>query len=102
MPSAVFEWECSTGGQTPGGPSFNHSRRPKFGRPGLPGRLGQGDGTAGARRVTMVDTAAQTLRAGARNDLVTQLLGIWLLLAVFLDGWAHLHLPGLETFFTPW
>ena len=50
----------------------------------------------------MVDTAAQTLRAGARNDLVTQLLGIWLLLAVFLDGWAHLHVPGLETFFTPW
>ncbi|WP_427131146.1 hypothetical protein [Pseudarthrobacter sp. S9] len=33
---------------------------------------------------------------------MTELLGIWLLLAVFLDGWAHLHLPGLETFFTPW
>jgi hypothetical protein len=50
----------------------------------------------------MVDTAARTLRAGAGRDLVTELLGIWLLLAVFLDGWAHLHLPGLETFFTPW
>lgn len=50
----------------------------------------------------MVDTAAPTLRAGARKDLVTQLLGIWLLLAVFLDGWAHLHIPELETFFTPW
>jgi hypothetical protein len=23
-------------------------------------------------------------------------------LAVFLDGWAHLNLPSLETFFTPW
>ncbi|MFF2031330.1 hypothetical protein [Arthrobacter sp. NPDC058192] len=50
----------------------------------------------------MVETAPRTRRAGARRDLVTQLLGIWLLLAVFLDGWAHLHLPGLETFFTPW
>jgi len=50
----------------------------------------------------MVETAPRTRRTGARRDLVTQLLGIWLLLAVFLDGWAHLHLPGLETFFTPW
>ncbi|WP_426978213.1 hypothetical protein ACQCSU_03060 [Pseudarthrobacter sp. O4] len=50
----------------------------------------------------MVDTAARTRRAGAGRDLVTELLGIWLLLAVFLDGWAHLHLLGLETFFTPW
>ena len=50
----------------------------------------------------MVDTSARTLRAGARKDLVTELMGIWLLGAVFLDGWAHLHLPGLETFFTPW
>lgn len=50
----------------------------------------------------MVDTAVPALRAGVGRDLVTQLLGIWLLLAVFLDGWAHLHVPGLETFFTPW
>ncbi len=50
----------------------------------------------------MVGTAVPALRAGMRRDLVTQLLGIWLLLAVFLDGWAHLHVPGLETFFTPW
>lgn len=50
----------------------------------------------------MVVTAPRTLRADARRDLVTELLGIWLLLAVFLDGWAHLHVPGLETFFTPW
>jgi hypothetical protein len=36
------------------------------------------------------------------RDMVTELLGVWLLLAVFLDGWAHLNLPSLETFFTPW
>ena len=41
------------------------------------------------------------LKPGVR-DLVTELLGVWLLLAVFLDGWAHLNLPSLETFFTPW
>lgn len=41
------------------------------------------------------------LKPGLR-DLVTEFLGLWLLLAVFLDGWAHLNVPGLETFFTPW
>lgn len=49
----------------------------------------------------MLDTARNT-RAGGLRDLVTELLGLWLLLAVFLDGWAHLNVPGLETFFTPW
>ena len=49
----------------------------------------------------MLETARNT-RTDARRDLVTELLGLWLLLAVFLDGWAHINLPGLETFFTPW
>ena len=49
----------------------------------------------------MLETAHNT-RAGGLRDLVTELLGVWLLLAVFLDGWAHLNLPSLETFFTPW
>jgi hypothetical protein len=49
----------------------------------------------------MLDTAGNTVMNG-RRDLVTELLGVWLLLAVFLDGWAHLNLPSLETFFTPW
>ena len=26
----------------------------------------------------------------------------WLVGGVFLDGWAHNHIPALETFFTPW
>ena len=29
-------------------------------------------------------------------------LGTWLVLGVFVDGWAHFNRPGLETFFTPW
>lgn len=49
----------------------------------------------------MLETARNT-RAGGLRDLVTELLGLWLLLAVFLDGWAHLNVPSLETFFTPW
>jgi hypothetical protein len=26
----------------------------------------------------------------------------WLVGGIFLDGWAHTHIPSLETFFTPW
>lgn len=26
----------------------------------------------------------------------------WLMLGITLDGWAHNHIPSLETFFTPW
>lgn len=37
-----------------------------------------------------------------RRDLITGILGAWLLLSVFLDGWAHMNLDGAETFFTPW
>ena len=36
------------------------------------------------------------------RDLLTDVLGLWLLLAVFVDGWAHFNRPALETFFTPW
>ena len=49
----------------------------------------------------MLETARNT-RTDSHRDLVTELLGLWLLLAVFLDGWAHINLPSLETFFTPW
>jgi hypothetical protein len=49
----------------------------------------------------MLETARNT-GTDSRRDLVTELLGLWLLLAVFLDGWAHINLPSLETFFTPW
>jgi hypothetical protein len=50
----------------------------------------------------MVDIVKPAVRPGGARDLVTQLLGLWLLLAVFLDGWAHLNMPALETFFSPW
>jgi len=33
---------------------------------------------------------------------VTVGLGAWLIGALFADGWAHLNVPELESFFTPW
>src|SRR6266540_947312 len=43
-----------------------------------------------------------SVRMGWRGDLVTAVLGAWLVGGAFLDGWAHNTRPGLETFFTPW
>jgi hypothetical protein len=39
---------------------------------------------------------------GARFDWLMAGLGAWLLGGLYLDGWAHIHVPALETFFTPW
>ena len=39
---------------------------------------------------------------GWRGDLVTAALAAWLVLGLFVDGWAHNTRPLLETFFTPW
>ncbi|MFI5912949.1 hypothetical protein [Dactylosporangium sp. NPDC051541] len=37
-----------------------------------------------------------------RRDLVVALAAVWLTAGLFMDGWAHSHVPSLETFFTPW
>ena len=37
-----------------------------------------------------------------RRQAVTLMAGTWLVLGIFIDGWAHFNRPGLETFFTPW
>jgi hypothetical protein len=34
--------------------------------------------------------------------LITSLIGLWIVTGIFIDGWAHVHIPELETFFTPW
>jgi len=39
---------------------------------------------------------------GWRGDLVTAALAAWLIVGLFVDGWAHNTRPLLETFFTPW
>lgn len=38
----------------------------------------------------------------AKQDLVTTATGLWMVLGLFADGWAHVNLPRLESFFTPW
>jgi hypothetical protein len=37
-----------------------------------------------------------------RRDLAVALASLWLVSGLYLDGWAHTHVPELETFFTPW
>src|SRR6185436_11846295 len=41
-------------------------------------------------------------RASYRDDLVTVLGGLWTMVGLVLDAWAHNNIPELETFFTPW
>ena len=39
---------------------------------------------------------------GAWYDWVSVITSIWLVGGAYLDGWAHVHRPELESFFTPW
>jgi len=39
---------------------------------------------------------------GIRFDGIVIALCSWLRIGTYLDGWAHNHIPELETFFTPW
>jgi len=58
-----------------------------------------------------VPLPAQTPATGAPNarprgglgfDCLIAVLTAWFLGGIYLDGWAHVHVPALETFFTPW
>ena len=51
-----------------------------------------------------VTTAGATPAAhySNRRQTITVLAGAWVVVGVFVDGWAHFNRPGLETFFTPW
>jgi hypothetical protein len=55
-------------------------------------------------RTTATAAAAAPARPRARwgDDLAAALLGTWVVGGLFLDGWAHVNQPGLETFFSPW
>jgi hypothetical protein len=59
---------------------------------------------ASVRTTTTQGAAAGTgrPRAGWGDDLAAALLGTWVVGGLFLDGWAHVNQPGLETFFSPW
>jgi hypothetical protein len=44
----------------------------------------------------------QPASAGRGYDWTVVLLSFWFVGGLFLDGWAHNHIPELESFFTPW
>ncbi len=64
----------------------------------------------------MGQSSASTLRGASRSQIHTHerprdsfafdrlvvALSAWFTGGVYLDGWAHQHVPSLETFFTPW
>lgn len=59
--------------------------------------------THGAARRATAAAALQGTPAGSlRFDWTAILLGTWFAGGLQLDGWAHTHIPRLETFFTPW
>jgi hypothetical protein len=39
---------------------------------------------------------------GRGYDWTVVLLSFWLVVGMVMDGWAHNHIPELESFFTPW
>lgn len=41
-------------------------------------------------------------RTSRREDLITALVSAWLVVGLFIDGWAHNNLESIETFLTPW
>ncbi len=52
-----------------------------------------------------MDTLTTTSRpavATRRENLLTSLFSTWLIVGLFVDGWAHNNLSELETFWTPW
>jgi hypothetical protein len=44
----------------------------------------------------------ERLLSTPRFDLLVTLASAWFVGGLYLDGWAHNNVPGLETFFTPW
>jgi hypothetical protein len=47
-------------------------------------------------------TAGERVRLSWREELVTGVLGAWMLGGLYLDGWAHRNLEILDTIWTPW
>jgi hypothetical protein len=46
--------------------------------------------------------APERAALGWRDHMLTMLFGTWLMVGLFVDGWAHSNLEQLESFFTPW
>jgi len=48
------------------------------------------------------ETRTTAPAASRREHIVYVFFGLWLLIGLSLDGWAHRNQPELESFFTPW
>ena len=62
----------------------------------------EGITTAGRAPSGGVTAERGQVRLSWGTDLTTTLLATWLMIGLFVDGWAHNNLTELETFFTPW
>src|SRR5688572_10582958 len=58
--------------------------------------------TTSSLRDRLTAPPASRPRASHRDDLLTVLFGLWTLVGLMMDAWAHNNIPALETFFTPW
>ncbi len=58
--------------------------------------------TESIERAPVAAGGPSPVEGGRGWDWLMVALGGWLVGGVYLDGWAHIHVPGLETFFTPW
>jgi hypothetical protein len=58
--------------------------------------------TTAAPPPTRTDRRPTAHRLSRRDDAITLVLSTWLMIGLFVDGWAHSNLSELETFFTPW
>jgi hypothetical protein len=55
-----------------------------------------------APEVSVRPARAGRVAGSLKYDWLMAVLIFWLIGGVHIDGWAHQHVPGLETFFTPW
>jgi hypothetical protein len=58
--------------------------------------------TPSSKEVTMSWLPRPDRRGRPGRQTGTVVLSLWVVVGVFVDGWAHFNRPGLETFFTPW
>lgn len=57
----------------------------------------------GCQLMAVVDAPSPPLVADKRTDFFTVLFGLWMMIGLFLDGYAHTNLiDELESFITPW
>ncbi len=55
-----------------------------------------------SQRISIALSTRTTAFTSLRFDWMVVALSSWLVAGVYLDGWAHNHNVGVETFFTPW